>query len=48
MQKFCKGEGGGGGVELGVFKKEGANLEYLKRGAAASSVRGSTGEKLVW
>ena len=41
MQKFCKGEGGGG--ELGVFKKNG--------GAAASSVRGSTGrqcKKLVW
>ena len=36
MQKFCKGEwGGGGGGRIGIFKKEGVQ----------SSIRGSTGRQ---
>ena len=27
MQKVCKGAGGGGGDELGVFKKEGRSCK---------------------
>ena len=39
MQKFCKGVGGGGGVgELGVFKKEGSQLQAASGGALEDDV----------
>ena len=36
-------EGGGGGDELGVFKKEGGQLQALSGGALEANVK-----KLVW